>query len=70
VRVKLHHPSYWYFDALSAVKGIAEAGLLVDDRCYYGLDLLESKRLPDGGWAAEGRYCNAPAARWQAEIVD
>jgi hypothetical protein len=31
---------------------------------------LKSKRLPDGGWAAEGKYYNAPGARGQAEIVD
>jgi hypothetical protein len=67
---KLHYPSYWYYDVLSAAKGLAEAGLLADDRCQDGLDLLESKRLPDGGWAAEGKYYNPPGARGQAEIVD
>jgi hypothetical protein len=67
---KLHYPSYWYYDVLSAAKGLAEAGRLADDRCQDGLDLLESKRLPDGGWAAEGKYYNAPGARGQAEIVD
>jgi hypothetical protein len=67
---KLHYPSYWYYDVLAAAKGLAEAGLLSDDRCQDGLDLLESKRLPDGGWAAEGKYYNAPGARGQAEIVD
>ncbi|HEX3283189.1 MAG TPA: hypothetical protein VHT50_00700, partial [Mycobacterium sp.] len=66
---KLHYPSYWYYDVLSAAKGLAEADLLGDDRCRDGLDLLESKRLPDGGWAAEGKYYNAPGARGQAEIV-
>jgi hypothetical protein len=66
---KLHYPSYWYYDVLSAAKGLAEAGLLGDDRCQDGLDLLESKRLPDGGWAAEGKYYNTPGARGQAELV-
>ena len=67
---KLHYPSYWYYDVLSAAKGLAEAGLLADDRCQDGLDLLESKRLPEGGWPAEGKYYNAAGARGQAEIVD
>jgi hypothetical protein len=68
-QAKLHYPSYWYYDVLSAAKGLAEAGLLGDGRCRDGLDLLQSKRLPDGGWAAEGTYYNAPGARSQVEIV-
>jgi hypothetical protein len=66
---KLHYPSYWYYDVLSATKGLAEAGLLADQRCQDGLDMLERKRLPDGGWAAEGKHYNAPGAPGQAEIV-
>lgn len=27
-----------------------------DERCADALDLLESKRLPDGGWPAEERF--------------
>jgi len=36
--------------------GLAETGHLDDPRCRPALDLLEQKRLPDGGWPAEGRY--------------
>ena len=35
---------------------MAELGLLGDPRCAEALDLLESKRLPDGGWPAEAKY--------------
>lgn len=67
---KLHYPTYWYYDVLAAAKGLMEAGLLADERCQDGLDLLESKQLPDGGWAAEGSYYRRPGSTGQAEIVD
>lgn len=35
---------------------MAEAGLVKDDRCKEALDLLESKRLPDGSFPAEAKY--------------
>ena len=38
------------------LKVIAEAGFIQDERCADALDLLESKRLPDGGFPAEGKY--------------
>ena len=41
-------------------RGLAEAGRLDDPRCADALDFLESKRLPDGGWAADGRYWSPP----------
>jgi hypothetical protein len=53
---KLHYPSYWHYDLLCGLKALAEVGLVTDPRCADALDLLESKRLPDGGWAAEARY--------------
>lgn len=54
--VKLHYPAYWHYDILMGLKVMAEAGYLGDPRCQEALDLLESKRLPDGGWPAEERY--------------
>lgn len=53
---KLHYPSYWHYDLLCGLKALAEVGLVTDPRCADALDLLESKRLPDGGWAVEARY--------------
>jgi len=35
---------------------MAEAGFIGDERCSEALDVLESKRLPDGGWPAEAKY--------------
>jgi hypothetical protein len=53
---KLHYPNYWHYDILFALKVMAEAGYIMDTRCQNALDLLESKRLPDGGFPAEEKY--------------
>ena len=52
----LHFPCYWHYDFLFGLQVMAEAGHVRDPRCSDALDLLESKRLPDGGWPAEARY--------------
>ena len=57
--VRLHYPLYWHYDILGGLKAVGRLGLLRDGRCSEALDLLESKRLPDGGWPAEGRYYRA-----------
>jgi hypothetical protein len=54
--VQLHYPAYWHYDILMGLKVMAEAGYLGDPRCQEALELLESKRLPDGGWPAEAKY--------------
>lgn len=57
--IQLHYPLYWHYDVLFALKVMAETGFLRDPRCHDALDLLEAKRLPDGGWPAESRYYKA-----------
>ena len=62
----MHFPCYWNYDVLFGLKVMREAGFLDDSRCNEALDLIESKRLADGGWPAEGRYygtANTPAKR-------
>jgi hypothetical protein len=54
--VQLHYPCYWHYDILFALKVMAEAGLISDPRCSDALELLQSKRLPDGGFPAEDRF--------------
>lgn len=54
--VTLHYPHYWHFDILFGLTVLAEASLIGDPRCADALDVLESKRLPDGGFPAEGKY--------------
>jgi hypothetical protein len=53
---KLHYPCYWHYDILFGLKVLAEAGLAKDPRCGDALDLLESMRLPGGGFPATGKY--------------
>jgi hypothetical protein len=53
---ELHYPLYWHYEVLLGLKVMAETGFLGDPRCNDALDLLEAKRLPDGGWPAEKRY--------------
>ncbi len=60
--VRLHYPCYWRYDILSALKVLGEAGFISDPRCRAALDLLESKRLPDGGWPAEERFYRVSAS--------
>ncbi len=54
--IKLHYPCYWHYDILFALKVMAEAGYIGDPRCQEALDRLAAKRLPDGGFPAEGKY--------------
>jgi len=54
--VLLHYPCYWHYDILFGLKVMSEAGFIGDGRCNDALDLLESKRLPDGGFPAEKKY--------------
>ncbi len=53
---KLHYPPYWHYDILFGLKVMSEAGFIKDKRCIDALDLIESKRLPNGGFPAEARY--------------
>jgi hypothetical protein len=52
----LHFPRYWHYDVLGGLRAMALVGRIKDTRCAEALDLVESKRLPDGGWPAGERY--------------
>jgi len=54
--VRLHYPAYWHYDILFGLKVMAEAGFISDPRCRDALELLETKRLPDGGFPAEESF--------------
>jgi hypothetical protein len=54
--VKLHYPCYWQYDILYGLRATAECGFIHDPRCAAALDLLQSKRLADGGFPAERRH--------------
>jgi hypothetical protein len=67
---RLHYPAYWHYDVLAGLRGIVDVGLIDDPRCTDALDLLESKRLPDGGWAAEGRWYRTEGPSGLRDHVD
>ena len=54
--LKLCYPPYWHYTILNGLKVLAEADCIHDPRCAEALDLLERKRLPDGGFPAEIVY--------------
>jgi hypothetical protein len=70
--VALHYPLYWHYDFLGGLKALARIGRIKDPRCADALDLLERKRLPDGGWPAEKRYYTVSprAMKANADSVD
>jgi hypothetical protein len=49
---RIHYPSQFY-DVLFALQVMATLGRIDDPRCADALALLESKRLPDGGFPLE-----------------
>lgn len=56
VFTQLAYPAFWHYDILWGLNALSECGLLSDPRCQDTLDLLESKRLTDGGFGVETRY--------------
>ena len=67
--VKLHYPAYWHYDVLAGLTGLRELDLLGDRRCADALDLLESRRRPDGGWGADARHWRVAEEGSGAESV-
>ena len=67
----LHYPSYWHYDLLVGLRTLLGVGMLRDDRTRRALDLLESKRRPDGAWQADGRWWKRPGSKGSnVEAVD
>ncbi len=66
--VQLCYPPFWHYDVLCGLKVLAEAGFGADPRCADALDLVRSKRLPDGGWPAEKRYYQAKASGRRSQV--
>jgi hypothetical protein len=64
----LHWPAYWHYDILAGLRVLlaVDPRLLADPRAADGLDLLESKALPNGrfatthAWWQAGRHVTSP----------
>ncbi len=69
--VELHYPPYWHYDLLVGLRTLVRADALDDSRTTDALDLLESKRRPDGTWQTEGRWWKRPGSQGSnVEAVD
>jgi hypothetical protein len=66
--VALHYPPYWHYDLLVGLRTLAESGHLGDPRTADALDLLESRRRPDGTWPADDAWYGRPGTR--ASLVE
>ena len=61
--IQLHYPPYWHYDVLQGLRLLLLLGLLGDERASEGLDVLESRRTTDGGFAGRTWASNSqPAA--------
>jgi hypothetical protein len=61
--VALHYPPYWHYDVLQALLILSRMGLAGDPRTADALDLLESRRRPDGRWHPGGYWWRPPGRR-------
>ena len=67
---ELHYPVYWHYDVLAGLKGLMEVGLIADERTQAALDLLESRRLPEGGWPADARFARSVGEGQGQELLE
>ena len=71
VVVRLQYPPYWHYDVLTGLRALLESGHLGDPRTADALDLVESKRRPDGAWSADSRHDRPPGtANSLVEVAD
>ena len=67
----IRYPPYWHYDVLVGLTTLARSVGLDDRRTADALDLIESKRLPDGTWRAEGRWWKGPGSKGSnVEAID
>ena len=66
--IRLHYPIYFLYDILAVLKVLAECRMTKDPRVNEALDILESKRLPDGGFPAEGFYYKTGKSNKQSRV--
>ena len=53
---KLHFPMYYFYDILHALRVLTKLGYADDQRIRSAVQLLQSKRRPDGNWNLEGDW--------------
>jgi len=69
--LKLHYPLYWHYDVLQGLLMLSRLDGLADSRTKEALDIIESKRLPNGCWRPGGYYWYPPGKKKSnLEVVD
>ena len=69
--LKLRYPPYWHYNVLAALRALRRIGRLYDPRAAEAVDVIASKKLPEGPWGVEGRYWrSADGTGSAAEVVD
>ena len=49
-------PTYWHYDVLRGLSYLRSAGVEPDERCAEAIDLVETKRDPQGRWPLENSH--------------
>ena len=57
---KLHFPLFYFYDILHGLRILTMLGFAQDERTKDALELLQSKRLPDGTWPMESSFLESP----------
>ncbi len=57
---KLHFPLFYFYDILHGLRVLTSLGFGEDERTNDAVDLLKSKRLPDGTWPMEDSFLHSP----------
>jgi hypothetical protein len=60
--LRFRHPAYYHYDVFQALWVLGRAGYLHDSRVHEALDLVASRRRPDGRWNANGRWWKPPGS--------
>src|SRR5438270_1021497 len=50
------YPTYWHYDVLRGLDHLRASGAVPDERVAEAIDLVESKRDPDGRWPLENPH--------------
>ncbi len=57
---KLHFPLFYFYDILHGLRVLTSLGYGKDERTRDAVELLLSKRLPNGTWPLEDSFVNTP----------
>jgi hypothetical protein len=68
--LRLRYPPYWHYDVLQGLLVLSRLGLVRDPRAADALDLVESRRAPDGRWRGDGRWWSRPGSKMHVDVVD